>query len=302
MFLEIQDVITINSTDYGGPFDAVITSMKINPDFSIKLSFTRFTDDLDDWGDLSPGAVTIGEDDDTIVYSPVISGPSKGTVGINDPNVFQHPIYYFGNRGDGTKEELCSIGIDKSGADYIIGFFGSTTSTRIAIKAVSSTSYAIWAKANNSSYALLAENVDSTGIGGFSSSEFGVVGASTSSFGGWFSPKMRVSDSNEQYSTFDILPKGGALALWSYANDSLADDGTHDLPDATSGFIFISCNAEYGGWAIQNDGTVTKMWGSANTANTDSDTDLCVYQSGTQAIIKNRLGAAGKIRSTYFYN
>jgi len=145
--------------------------MKINPDFSIKLSFTRFTDDLDDWGDLSPGAVTIGEDDDTIVYTSVISGPSKGTVEIGDPNVFQHPIYYFGNRGDGTKEELCSIGINKNGSDYIIGMFGSANSTRWAIYAESSSGIGVYAK-SSSSYGLYAYSATNHAI--YAVSEAGV--------------------------------------------------------------------------------------------------------------------------------
>lgn len=95
---------------------------------------------------------------------------------------------------------------------------------------------------------------------------------------------------------------GGYIGIWTRQNDSIADDGTLDLPDATAGMIFVSCNAEGGGWNIQSDGTVSKLFGSANTADTDSDTDLCVYNSaGTQATIKNRLGTTGEIRVFYFY-
>jgi len=95
----------------------------------------------------------------------------------------------------------------------------------------------------------------------------------------------------------------GTLKLFSYQDDSFADDGTVNLPDATSGMVMVTCNAEAGMWLIQNDGSVSKISGSANTADTDSDTDLCAYGGGgTTAIVKNRFGAVGEIRIFYFYN
>jgi hypothetical protein len=94
----------------------------------------------------------------------------------------------------------------------------------------------------------------------------------------------------------------GTTKLFSHQADALADDGTVTLPDATSGMVLVSCNAEAGMWLVQTNGTVTKISGSANTADTDSDTDLCVYDGGTGAIVKNRLGAAGEIRIIYYYN
>ena len=83
---------------------------------------------------------------------------------------------------------------------------------------------------------------------------------------------------------------------------SLSDDGTTSLPDATDGFVFVNCGGECGMWNIESDGTVTKISGSANTAATDSDTNLCVYQSGTTAIVKNRLGATYKTLIMYYYH
>jgi len=94
----------------------------------------------------------------------------------------------------------------------------------------------------------------------------------------------------------------GCLKFWTYQADALADDGTVNLPDATSGFLFVSCNAEAGMWVIAADGSVAKISGSSNTAATDSDTDLSVYDGGTYAIIKNRLGTTGETRAMYFYN
>lgn len=94
----------------------------------------------------------------------------------------------------------------------------------------------------------------------------------------------------------------GTPKFYTYQADALADDGTITLPDATSGFALVSCNAECGLWGIQSDGTVTKISGSTNTAATDSDGDLCIYDGGTGAIVKNRLGATGEIRVFYMYN
>jgi len=102
---------------------------------------------------------------------------------------------------------------------------------------------------------------------------------------------------------FCFKAQGTITKLFPYQADALADDGTVNLPDATSGMVFASCNAEAGMWLVQNDGACTKISGSTNTAATDSDTDLCVYDGGgTQAIVKNRLGATGEIRIIYFYN
>jgi hypothetical protein len=72
---------------------------------------------------------------------------------------------------------------------------------------------------------------------------------------------------------------------------TLADDGTFNVPDATSGWGQVKGGGEYLEFRWAADGTVTLLTDcSANTANTDSDTDLCAYDSGTQVIIKNRLG------------
>lgn len=94
----------------------------------------------------------------------------------------------------------------------------------------------------------------------------------------------------------------GVIKRFVYQNDSLADDGTVNLPDAVSGMVTVTCNAEAGQWLVQQDGTCTKVSGTTNTADTDSDTDLCVYDGGTFGIVKNRLGATGRIRIIFEYN
>ena len=92
------------------------------------------------------------------------------------------------------------------------------------------------------------------------------------------------------------------LEMYSYVNNTLADDATVNMPDATSGLCFASCNGEGGLWLVQADGTVTKIAGSGGTAAADTDGCLCVFQSGTRAVVKNRLGTAGAARVFYYYS
>jgi len=101
---------------------------------------------------------------------------------------------------------------------------------------------------------------------------------------------------------FGMRSDTGTTLQYVYQKDDLADDGTVTLPDATSGMVLVSCNAEAGMWLVQADGTVTKISGSTNTAAADSDGNLCVYDGGTGAIVKNRLNATGEIRIVYYYN
>lgn len=81
--LEVCDVTTISPTDYDGPFDAEIKTMVINPDASVKTELIRYSAALDDWGDLSPGAISPATDDTTNPYSIMVSGPDSSGKTIN---------------------------------------------------------------------------------------------------------------------------------------------------------------------------------------------------------------------------
>jgi hypothetical protein len=94
----------------------------------------------------------------------------------------------------------------------------------------------------------------------------------------------------------------GTLKIFTHQDDSLADDGTVDLPDATSGFVIVSCGAESAVAVVEADGSVADVSSTTNVAYTDSDTDLCLFDDGTNVTLKNRLGEAKEIRITYFYN
>lgn len=77
--------------------------------------------------------------------------------------------------------------------------------------------------------------------------------------------------------------------------EAVADDGTLDLEDATPGKVEIwisdGTQDEYILARVYSDGTVTLITTNGNTANADTDGNLCLYQNSTNARIKNRLGA-----------
>ena len=77
----------------------------------------------------------------------------------------------------------------------------------------------------------------------------------------------------------------------------VVDDGTITLPDATtqSLVIWIDGDDEWALAAIQADGTVTLPATVGSVVNTDTDTNLCIFDSGTGATIKNRLGSTKTI-------
>ncbi len=97
-------------------------------------------------------------------------------------------------------------------------------------------------------------------------------------------------------------PSAGTLKMFTYQADALADDGTVTLPDVTDGFVIVSCNAETIFVNVTAAGVCAKVSGSTNTVVADTDANLCVYDGGTYAIVKNRLGATGAIRIFYLYN
>jgi len=59
--LQPQDTITINHANYGGSFDVVVERMTIKSNGSIDFTVVRYSEDLDDFDDLSPSSVTIND-------------------------------------------------------------------------------------------------------------------------------------------------------------------------------------------------------------------------------------------------
>lgn len=84
----------------------------------------------------------------------------------------------------------------------------------------------------------------------------------------------------------------------------IVDDGLIELPTTVIDAIveiWISDYSEYMKAFVATGGVITKLSGTANTAVTDSDTDLCIYWSTDHAIIKNRLGSSKTVKYILSY-
>lgn len=84
---------------------------------------------------------------------------------------------------------------------------------------------------------------------------------------------------------------------------SVADDASITLPDATTQRlkIHVDNDNEWALVAIQADGTVTLPATVGSVVNTDTDTNLCIFDSGTGATIRNRLGSTKTVCYTTKY-
>lgn len=84
---------------------------------------------------------------------------------------------------------------------------------------------------------------------------------------------------------------------------SVEDNGTITLPTGVTGWLKAWTDAEYLNAYIIADGTVTLTADvSTNTAGTDSDGNLCCYDGGSGAVIKNRLGSAKTVSYSFKYS
>jgi len=84
--------------------------------------------------------------------------------------------------------------------------------------------------------------------------------------------------------------------------ETLAEDVLIPLPDATAGKVEIwvndGLNNEYISARVMSDGSVSEIISKGNTAFTDTDGNLCLYDSGTGAAIKLRLNV-GQLKVCY---
>jgi len=91
----------------------------------------------------------------------------------------------------------------------------------------------------------------------------------------------------------------GASIYHYVLNYLLADDATITMPTGKMcwGFITAGNAEEYIHFIATSAGEVTLLTDcSTNTANTDSDGDLCIYDGGSGIVVKNRLAAEKTIR------
>lgn len=88
---------------------------------------------------------------------------------------------------------------------------------------------------------------------------------------------------------------------------SLADDASFDLPSPTGGFCELyvydttTGSYEYAHFRWENAGTVTLISNTANVVNTDTDTNLCVFNNSGTVRVRNRLGGTRLAMFDYHY-
>jgi len=86
------------------------------------------------------------------------------------------------------------------------------------------------------------------------------------------------------------------ITIYPYKDTAIADDGETALPTITNqGLCLVTANDEAGIWIVKSDGSTIKLVGTTNTAATDTDGSLCVYDAGTVANVKNRLGTTASL-------
>ena len=82
----------------------------------------------------------------------------------------------------------------------------------------------------------------------------------------------------------------------------LADDGTVDLPDAQAAIVQVQGGGEYGIVEVTAAGACSVAATASASANfdvADTDAKLCLFDGGTAATVKNRLGSTTRVHVTY---
>lgn len=103
-----------------------------------------------------------------------------------------------------------------------------------------------------------------------------------------------------------VMTIGGAFPLNIEGdNTTLADDASKTVlaHASTSGWLHVQIgdDQEWARARFNSSGTVALEANSANVANSDSDTDLCIYSTGGNLVIKNRLGSSLKCAHKVWY-
>lgn len=105
-----------------------------------------------------------------------------------------------------------------------------------------------------------------------------------------------------------VFEGGGALLQRQMSNagvtsdlvydQDVVDDGSISLPVLINGGLLqLSAGVEGGLVSLAPDGSVTILAGSTNLVGTDTDAKLCVFDGGTSATIRNRLGATKRVQA-----
>lgn len=132
--LEPGDMITLSELDYGAEsasYKVMIEEMHIYHDGHIDFICTKFSADLDDWGDLSKSSITVNTTYTDKAYSPVYQGPRDAVAGTNKANEITQTINIKSN-GNIIVENGADIELRGSGSDPgVIKFYGTSYDSEI---------------------------------------------------------------------------------------------------------------------------------------------------------------------------
>lgn len=93
----------------------------------------------------------------------------------------------------------------------------------------------------------------------------------------------------------------GKVGLISKSS-SLIDDASYDITPKGPGFLLVAAEDDEAVLiAFEAGGTVLKVAGTSNTADTDSDTDLSVFKSSANVRVRNRLGSTKVVTTIGFW-
>ena len=99
--------------------------------------------------------------------------------------------------------------------------------------------------------------------------------------------------------TLDDANSKGLKIFSHYA--SLADDAYYDLPDAKNGLAIAWDGTRGGMVSVSSAGACVLLAGTAAFDDADTDTNLCIFDNGTNARVRNRSGGTLTVFMLFLY-
>jgi hypothetical protein len=208
--LQPDDFITINDALYGGNYIVLVDTIDIDHELSMKISGTSFSDTMDDWGDISPDALTIA-DEQPSGWQPIIVGPDATVTSGQIPNALAGRIWV-GN----------AINIDPTTVNITVFEPDSNFTQRVNIGQLQENDYGIEIK-------------DTDGIAIFS------VNSTGSSISGWSFDQNRFFVSDSSGTFIELNATNGYIAI---NNTTFGDSGFQVQHNSGSPRLYIGDGAD----------------------------------------------------------
>ncbi len=169
---------------------------------------------------------------------------------------------FFGDRGDGTIEELACIGVTAAGSDHIVGAFGSTNN--------GSNTIGVYGKSKGN-FGVIGLSVDERGVKGYSSNSYGIHGESLYQTGAYFK-------GHSQHSAV-------ILELSSTGSQSITANGGTWTPSVPGVYNFVDASTSADGAVVYPEIYVTGGWRTPGRA--VQTAGFTLYCDGTNVRLKN---------------